>query len=164
MSDSPWTAACQASQSLTTSQSFHKFMTIASLMPPSHFILWCPLLLPLIFPSIRDFSSESALHIRWPKYWSFSISPSNEYSGLIFLKIAWFDLLAVQRTLRCLLQHHNLEAWILALCLYWFSNSPLHLVTEKRTWLILGKRHGIFLECFLRKNSKEYCVLLGHCC
>ena len=112
---------------------------------------------PLNLSSIRDFANESAVCIRWSKYWSFSfsISPSNEYSGLISLKIVWFDLLAVQRTLRSLFQHHSLEAWILALWLYWFQNIPLHLVTEKIAWLILGKRHGIFLEWFLRKNSKE---------
>ena len=102
----PWAAARQASLSLTVSWSLPKFMSIASVMPSSYLILWCPLLLPSVFPSIRDFSSESAVCIRWPKYWSFifSISPS-EYSGFISLKIDWFDLLAVQGTLRSLLQH-----------------------------------------------------------
>ena len=103
----PWTAACQASLSLTIFRSLPKFMSIASVMPSSRFILWCPLLLrPSIFPSIRDFSSELAVHIRWPKYWnfSFSISPSNEYSGFISLKIDWFDLLAILGTFRSLLQ------------------------------------------------------------
>ena len=100
----PWTAARQASLSLAVSQSLPKFMAIASVMPSSHLIFWRPLLLvPLIFPSIRDFSSELAVHIKWPKYWSFSISPSNEYSGLISLKIYWFDLLVVQGTFRSLL-------------------------------------------------------------
>ena len=103
MSDSvtTWTAAQQASQSLTTSQSLSKFMSIALVMPSSHLIFWHPLLLlPSIFPRIRDFSTESVLHISWPKYWSFifSISPSNEYSGLISLKVDWFDLAAVQGT------------------------------------------------------------------
>ena len=91
-------------------------MSIALVMPPSHLIPWCPLLLlPSIFPSIRDFSSESSVHIRWPKYWSFSfsISPFNEYLGLISLKIDWFDLFAVQGTLRSLLQHHSLKASVL---------------------------------------------------
>ena len=95
----PWTAAHQAFLSLTISQSFPKFMSIASMMSSSHLFLWCPLfLLPLIFPSIRDFSNELALHINWPKYWSFSfsISLSNEYSGLIFFKIDWFELLAAR--------------------------------------------------------------------
>ena len=96
-----WTAACQASLSITNSQSLLKLMSIESMMPSNHLILCHPLLLPpSIFPSIRVFSSESALRIRWPKYWSFSfsISPSNEYSGLITFRIDWFDLLAVQRT------------------------------------------------------------------
>ena len=97
----PWTTARQASLSITNSQSLLKLMSIKSVMPPNHLILCHPLLLlPSIFPSIRVFSNESALCIRWPNYWrfSFSISPSNEYSGLISLRIDWFDLLAVQRT------------------------------------------------------------------
>ena len=114
--ETPWTAASQASLSLTISRSLPKFMFIASVMPPSHLILWRPLLLlPSIFPSIRDFSNESSVHIRWPKYWSFSfsISPSSEYLGLISLKIDWFDLLAVQGILRSLLQHHSPKTSIL---------------------------------------------------
>ena len=117
----PWTAAHEASFSLTISQSLLKFMSIALVMPSSHLIFWCSvLLLPSIFPSIRDFSNESAVHIRWPKYWSFSfsISPSNEYSGLSSLKIDWFDLRAVQGTLRSLLQHHSLKALILWLAAF----------------------------------------------
>ena len=109
MSDSatPWTAACQALLSLTSSQSLLKLMSIESVMPPNHLILCRPLLLlPSIFSSIRVFSNESALHIRWPKYWSFSISPSNEY-------IDCFDRLAVQGTLKSLLQHHNLKTSVL---------------------------------------------------
>ena len=118
----PWTAARQASLSITISRSLLKLMSIESVMPSSHLILYCPLLLlPLIFPSIRVFSNESALHIRWPKYWSFnfSISSSNEYSGLISFKIDWFYLLAVQGTLKSLLQHHILKASILQCCLGW---------------------------------------------
>ena len=102
--------------SITNCQSLFKLMSIESVMPSSHLILWHPLLLhPSIFPSIRVFSSESDLRIRWPKYWSFcfSISPSNEYSGLIFFTIDWFDVLAVQRTLKSLLQHHSSKASIL---------------------------------------------------
>ena len=96
-----WTAACQASLSFTTSQSLFKFMSIELVMPSNHLILCHPLLLqPSIFPSIRIFSNESALCIRWPKFWSFSISPSNEYSGLISFKVDWFDPLAVQGTLK----------------------------------------------------------------
>ena len=106
----PWTAAHQASLSITNSQSFLKLVSIESVMPSNHLIL-CHLLLllPSIFPSIRVFSNESVLHIRWPKYWSFSfsISPSNEYSGLISLRTEWLDLLAVQGTLKSLLQHHS---------------------------------------------------------
>ena len=110
----PWTAAHHASLSFTISWSLHKLMCIESVMPSNHFILCHPLLLlPLIFPSIRIFSNESTLCIRWPKYWSFSISPSNEYSGLISCRIYWFDLLAVQGTLKSLLQHHNSKASIL---------------------------------------------------
>ena len=111
----PWTVACQASLSITNSQSLLKLMAIESVMPSNHLIL-ChpPLLLPSIFPSIRVFSNESVLLIRWPKYWSFSfsISPSNEYSGLISFRIDWLDLLAVQGTLKSLLQHHSSKASI----------------------------------------------------
>ena len=112
----PWTAACQASLSIANSQSLLKFMTIESVMPFNHLILCHPLLLPpSIFPSIRVFSNELVLHISWPKYWSFSfsISPSNEYSGLISFRMGWFDLLAVQGTLKSLLQHHSSKASIL---------------------------------------------------
>ena len=99
---SPGTAACQASLSITNCQSLPKLMSVESVMPSSHLILFHPLLLPLIIPNIRVFSNESALHIRWPKYWSFSfsISPSNEYSGLISLRMDWLDLLAVPGTLK----------------------------------------------------------------
>ena len=106
----PWTAAPQASLSITNSWSLLKLMSIESVMPSNHFILCLPLLLlPSIFPSIRVFHNESVLHIRWPKYWSFSfsISPSNEYSGLISFTIDWFDLLVVQGTLKSLLQHDS---------------------------------------------------------
>ena len=111
-----WTASCQASLSITNSRTLPKLMSIESVMPSNHLILCRPLLLlPSVFPSIRVFSSESVLHIRWPKYWSFSfkISPSNEYLGLIFPRIDWFDLLAVQGTLKSLLQHHSSKASIL---------------------------------------------------
>ena len=114
--ETPWTAACQASLSITNSQSLLKLMSIKSVMPSNHLILCHPfLLLPSIFPSIRVFSNESVLSIRWPKYWSFSfsISPSNEYSGLISLRTDWLDLLAVQGTLKSLLQRHSSKASIL---------------------------------------------------
>ena len=112
----PWTATHQASLSITNSQSPSKPMSIELVMPSNHLILCCPLLLqPSIFPSIRVFSNELALCIRWPKYssFSFNISPSNEYSGLISFSIDWLDLLAVQGTLKSLLQYHNLKASIL---------------------------------------------------
>ena len=132
MSDSaaPWTAACQASLSITNSQSLPKLMSIESVMPSNHRILCRPLLLlPSIIPSIRVFSDESALHIRWPKYWSFSfnISPSNEHSGLISFRMDWLDLLAVQGTLKSLLQHHSSKASILwHLAFFFFSLSFLY--------------------------------------
>ena len=112
----PWNTACQASLSITNSLSLPKIMSIELVMPSNHLILCHPLLLlPSIFPSIRIFSNESAFHIRWPKYWSFSfnISPSNEHPGLISFRIDWLDLLAVQGTFKSLLQHHSSKASIL---------------------------------------------------
>ena len=110
----PWTAAHQAFLFSTISWSFRKLISIESVMPSKHLILFCPfLLLPSIFLSIKVFSNELILWIRWPKYWSFSISPSSEYSGLISFRIDWFDLLAVQGTLKSLLQHYSLKASIL---------------------------------------------------
>src|SRR5574338_1489821 len=118
MSDSvtPWTAAHQASLPITNSQSLLKLMSFESVMPSNHLILCRPLLLlPSIFPSISVFSNESVLRIKWPKYWSFSfsISPCNEYSGLISFRMDWLDLLAVQGTLKSLLQHHRSKTSIL---------------------------------------------------
>ena len=112
----PWTAACQASLSITISRSLLKLMSILSVMPSSHLILCHPLLLPPShFLSIRVFANESVLHIKWPKYWSFSfsISPSNEYSGRISFRMDWLDLLVVQGTIKSLLQHHSSKASIL---------------------------------------------------
>ena len=109
----PGTAACQVSLSITNSRSLFKLMSVKSVMPSNHLILCCPvLLLPSIFPSIRVFSNESVLHIRWPEYWSFSFnsSPSNEYSRLVSFSMDWLDLLAVQGTLKSLLQHHSSKA------------------------------------------------------
>ena len=118
----PWTAAHQASLSITNSQSLLKLMSIESVMPSNHLIFYHPLLPPpSVFPSIRVFSNKSVPRIRWPKYWSFSfsVSPSNEYSGLISSRIDWLDILAVQGTLKSLLQHHSSKASILCaqLCL-----------------------------------------------
>ena len=122
-----WTAACQAFLSITNSRSLFKLMSLSSVMPSNHLFL-CHLLFlsPSIFPSIRVFSNEPVLHNRWPKYWSFSfsISPSNEYSGLISFRMDWLDLLAVQRTLKGLFQHHRSKASIL-----WCSS----FFTKKRT-------------------------------
>ena len=111
----PWTAAHRAFLSITNSRSLLKLMSIESVMPSKRLILCHPLLLPSIFPSIRVFSNESVLHIRWPKYWSFSfsINPSNEYSGLISFRMDLFDLLAVQGTFKSLLQHHSSKESIL---------------------------------------------------
>ena len=112
----PWTAACQASLSINESRSLLNLMSIKSVMPSNHLILCCPLLpLQSLFRSIRVFSNESVLHIKWPKYWSFSfsINPSNEYSGLISFRMDWVDPLAVQGTLKSFLQHHSSKASIL---------------------------------------------------
>ena len=126
-------AVCQTSQSIINSQSLLKLMSIESVMPSNHFVLYRPLLLlPSIFPSIRAFSNESVLRIRRPKYWSFSFSncPSNEYSGLISFRIHWLDLLALQGTLKSLLQHHSSKASILWHSAFLWSNSHIH------TWLL----------------------------
>ena len=114
-SATPWTAAHQSSLSITNSRSLLKLMFIELVIPSSHLILCCPLLLPSIFPSIRVFSNELVFRIRWPKYWNFnfSISSSNEYSGLISFRMGWLDLLAVPGTLKSLLQHHSSKASIL---------------------------------------------------
>ena len=110
----PWKATCQASLSITNSWILLKIMSIASVMPSNDLILCSPLLLPpSIFPSIRVFSNESVVRIRWPKFWSFSINPSNEYSGQISFRVDWLDFLAVQGTLKSLLQHHSSKASIL---------------------------------------------------
>ena len=123
------TAARQASLSTTSTRSSPKPMSIKSVMPSNHLILCRPLLLPpSIFPRIRIFSNDSVLHIRWPKYWSFSfrISPSNKYSGLISFRMDWLHLLAVQGTLRSLLQHHNSKASVLQCSAFFMSNSHIH--------------------------------------
>ena len=135
MTVTSWTAAHQAALSITNSWSLLRLMSIESVITSNHPILCCPLLLlPSIFPSIRVFSNELALRIRWPKYWSFSfsISPSNEYSGLSSFSSDWFDFLAVQRTLKNLLQHHGLKAsgfWHSAFFMVQLSH--LYITTEK---------------------------------
>ena len=135
----PWTAAGLASLSITNSQSLLKFMSTESVMPSNHLILCRPLLLPpSIFPSIRVFSSESALHIRWPKYWSFSfnINPSNEHRGLISFTMDWLDLLAVPGTIKSLLQHHSLEASVL-----W--RSAFFIVQLSHPYMATGKNDSL---------------------
>ena len=128
-----WIEACQDSLSLSISWSLLKFMSIASVMPFSHLILCCLLLLlPSIFPSIRDFSNGVAVPIRWPRHWSFSVSPSSEYSGLISIKIQWFDLLSAQGTLKSLFQHHSSNAPILRHSAFFTVQlSQLYLTTRK---------------------------------
>ena len=131
----PWTAARLASLASTISQSLLKLMSMESVLPSNRLILCCPLLLlPFIFPSIRVFSNELVLCIRWSKFWSlsFSIGPSNEYSGLISFKIDWFDLLAVQRILKSLLQHHSSKASIL-------QCSAFFMVQFSHPYILLGK-------------------------
>ena len=137
LSDSatPWTAACQASFSFTNSWSLLKLMSIESVMPSNNLILCCPLLLPSIFPSIRVFSNESVFCIRWPEYWSFSfsISPPNEYSGLISFRMDWLDLLAVQGTLKSLLQHHSSKASILQCSAFFIVQLSHPYMTTRKT-------------------------------
>ena len=154
----PWAAARQVSLSITIYQSPPKPMSTESVMPSNHFILCCPLLLlPLIFPSIRVFSNESALRIRWPKYWSFSfnISPSNEHPGLISFKMDWLDLLAVQGTLKSLLQHHSSKASIL-----WCS--AFFIVQLSHPYIITGKTIALTSQTFVGKvMSLLFHMLLG---
>ena len=148
----PWTVACQTSLSITNSWSLLKLMSIVSVMPSNHLILCCPLLLPpSIFPSIRAFSHELVLHIRWPKYWSFSfnINPSNEYSALISFRMDWLDLLAIQGTLKSLLQHHSSKASILQHSAFFIVQlSHLYMTTGKTialtTWTFVGKVMSAF--------------------
>ena len=140
----PWTAACQVSLPFTNSQNLLKLMSTELMMPSNHFTLCCPiLLLPRIFPSIRVFSNESALFIRWPKNWSFSISPSNEYSGLISFRTDWFDLPAVQGTFSSLLQHNSSKASNLQHSAFFMVEfSHPHMATEKTIALTV---HGPLL-------------------
>ena len=152
----PWTAAHQASLSITNSQSLPKLMSIESVMPSSHLILCCPLLPPLIFPSIRVFSNELALCIRWPKYWSFSfsISPSKECSGLTSFRIDWFDLLAIQGTLKSL-QDHCLKASILwHLAFFMFQLSHPYMTTGETIaltiWIFVGKVMSLLFNMLSR--------------
>ena len=148
----PWTAAHQASLSITNSWSLLKLMSVESVMPPNHLILCHPLLLlPSIFHSMRVFSNESVLCIRWPKYWSFNfcISPSSEYSRLISFRIDWFDLLAVQGTLKNLLQHHSLKASIL-----WCS--AFFMVRLSHPYMTIGKTIALTRRTFFSKVMSAF--------
>ena len=148
----PWTAARQASLSITNSWRLLKLMSIKSRMPSNHLILCCPLfLLPSIFPRIRVFSNESVLHIRWPMYWnfSFSISPSNEYSGLISFRMDWLDLLAVQGTLKSLLQHHSSKASLL-----WCS--AFFMVQLSHPYMTTRKTIALTRQTFVGKVMSHY--------
>ena len=143
----PWTAACQASLSITSSQSLLKLMSIELVMPSNHLILCHPLLLlPSIFPSTRVFSNEPVLRIRWPKYWSFgfSISPSSEYSGLISFRIHWFDLFAVQQTRKCLLHHHSSKASLL-------RHSAFFMVQLSHPYVTTGETIALTIWTFVSK-------------
>ena len=138
----PWTVERQAFLSFTISRSLLKLISVELVMPSNHLVLSHPLLLlPSVFPSIRAFSSESVLCIRWPKHWSFSISPSSKYSGLIPTRIEWFDLLAVQGTLKSLLQHHNWKASVLLRSAFFMSSSYI-------TWFLEGinSTHTLILD------------------
>ena len=146
-SATPWTAAHQASLSITNSQGLLKCMSIELVMPSNHLILCRPLVLLLsIFPSIRVFSNESVLHIRWPKYWhfSFSISPANDYSGLVSFRMDWLDLIAVQGTLRSLLQHHSSKASI-------FQCSAFFIVQLSHPYMTTGKTIALTRQTFVGK-------------
>ena len=154
----PWTAARQASLSITNSWSLPKLTSIESVMPSNHFILCCPLLLPpSIFPSIRVFSNESALRIRWPKFWSFSlnISPSNEHPGLISFRMDWLDLLAVQGALKNLLQHHSSKTSIIWCSAFFIVQLSLPYMTAGKTialtrWTFVGKVMSLLLNMLSR--------------
>ena len=151
-----WTTTCQASLSITNSWSLLKLMSIKSVMPSNHLIL-CHPLLPSIFPSIKVFSNESVLRIRWPKYWgfSFSISPSNEYSGLVSFRIDWFDLTAVQGTLKVLLQHHSSKASILRCSAFLMVQLSYPYMTTGKiialtSWTFVGKVMSLLFNMLSR--------------
>ena len=154
----PWTIACQASLSITKSWSLLKLMFIELVMPSNHLILCLPLLhLPSIFPSIRVFSNESILRIKWPKYWSFSfsLSPSKKYSGLISFRIDWLDLLAVQGTLKSLLQHHSSKAPILQCSAFFIVQLSHPYMTTGKTialakWTFVGKVMSLLFNMLSR--------------
>ena len=152
----PWIAACQASLSITNSRSSLRLTSIELVIPSSHLILCLPLLLPSIFPSIRVFSNESALRIRWPKYWSFrfSICPSSEYSGLISFRMDWLDCLAVQGTLKSLLQHHSSKAPIL-------QQMAFFIVQLSHPYMANGKTIALTRRTFVGKIMSQLFNMLS---
>ena len=157
----PWTAACQASLSLTIPRSLPRFIFIALVIPSHPLMPSSPL--PSIFPSIRDFLNELSVHIRWTKYWrfSFSIGPSREYSGLISLKISWFDLFTVQGTFKSLLQHHSLKASILWCSAFFMVQlSQLYMTTGKTIALIIWTFVGRVMSLLFNTLSRFVIVLL----
>ena len=168
-----WTAACQDSLSITKSWSLLKHMSIKSVMPSNHLIHWhLLLLLPSVFPSIRFFSNESVLCIRWPKYgsFSFSTSPSSEHSGLISFRIDWFDLLAIQGTLKSLLQHHSSKASILWLSAFFIvQHSHLYMTIGKTIaltrWTFVGKEMSLLFNMlsrlFIAFLPRSKCLLIS---
>ena len=171
--ETPWTAAHQASLSITNSWSLLKLMSIESVMPSNLLILCCPLILPpTIFPSIGVFSNESALRIRWPKYWScsFSIRPSNEYSGVISFTMDWLDLLAVQGTLKSLLQHHSSKASILLCSAFIMVQLSHPYMTTGKTialtrWTFVGKVMSLLFNtlsrCVITFLPRRKCLLIS---
>ena len=181
----PWTTACQPSLSITNSQSLLKLMSIESVMPSNHCILCHPLLLPSIFPSIRVFSNESVLHIRWSKYWnfSFSVSPYNEHPGVISFRMDWLDFLAVQGTLKSLLQHHSSKASILQCSAFFIVQLSHPYMTTGKTiaftrWIFAGKVMSLLFNILSRlvttfllrskhhlgeRKKKEHCGELDSC-
>ena len=152
----PWTEAHQAFLSITNSQSLLiKLMSIESVMPSNHLILCQPLLLlPSIFPSVRIFSTESVLHIKWPKCWSFSITPSNEYSGLVSFRMDWFDLFVVQGTLKSLLQHHSSKASVL-------QCSTFFIVQLSHPYMTTGKTIALTRWNFVRRVMSLLYIILN---
>ena len=174
--ESPWTTAHQPSLSISNARSLLKLMSIESVMPSNHLILCCPLLLlSSIFPSIRVFSNESSLYIRWPKYWSlsFNISPSNEYSGLIFFRMDWLDLPAVQETLESLLQHHSSKASIWCSAFFIVQLSHSYMTTRETIALtrqtFVGKVMSLFFNMlsrlvitFLPKSKHLWTIPVGN--
>ena len=159
----PWTAACQVSLSITNSRSLLKLMSINSLMPSNRLILCCPLLLqPSIFPSIRAFSKESVLPIRWPKYWSFtfSIGHSNEYTALISFRRDWLNLLTVQETLKSLLQHHSSKASVFQRSAFMVQLSHPYMTTGKTTALTKRTFVGEVMSLLFNTLSRFVVVFL----